>query len=245
MPGTATMTDAPRLGFLYPDSSGEDDLARFSERLTPSASAVIAHTVAEDANRVDALLETGAPHRLAAGASELATRDVRVALWACTSGSFVFGLDGARAQAARVADQLGVPASSTSLAFVDALEAVGARSVAIASVYPRELTDRFVIFLEAAGVAVAAATSGGVASGRETEVMDLEDTLALVGQLDLDGADAVLLPCTALRTADTLATLESLLPCIVLTANQVTVWEAARLAGLAGPQPALGALGRA
>ena len=46
-------------------------------------------------------------------------------VWACTSGSFVYGWDGANAQAAALGEQLGIPASSTSLAFVHAARALG------------------------------------------------------------------------------------------------------------------------
>ncbi|MGD0168069.1 MAG: maleate cis-trans isomerase [Gaiellaceae bacterium] len=238
------MSESLRLGFLYPDSSGEDDLVTFASRLCPPADAIIAHTVVpEDVNREDALIETGAQHRLAAGAAELASQRVSAVIWTCTSASFVFGLDGARHQAAALAEQLGVPASSTSLAFLNALSTINAVRVAIASIYPQPLTVIFTRFLAAAGIDVVSSVSAGVESGKKTATMDYAYADELVARLDLDDADAVLLPCTALHTADVLCALERSMPCHVLTANQVTVWEVARLAGASGVQPSLGRLG--
>jgi len=100
-----TDTAAPvRLGFLYPDFSAEDDYPRLAARLHPPVEAVVVHTsIGEDAHRVDALLDTGAAWRLAEGAERLRATGVRAAMWACTSGSFVFGLAGAQEQARGVA----------------------------------------------------------------------------------------------------------------------------------------------
>ncbi len=44
---------------------------------------------------------------------------------ACTSGSFVYGWEGARQQVEAIAQATGVPASSTPFAFVDASRALG------------------------------------------------------------------------------------------------------------------------
>jgi maleate cis-trans isomerase len=56
------------------------------------------------------------------------------------------------------------------------------------------------------------------------------------------GGGGVLLPDTALHTASHIPTLEKELGKPVLTANQVTVWEALRLADRKVNAPELGAL---
>ena len=45
-------------------------------------------------------------------------------MWACTSASFVYGHEGVRRQAEQLAAAAGVPAASTSQAFVAALAAL-------------------------------------------------------------------------------------------------------------------------
>ncbi len=124
-------------------------------------------SVGEDAHRVDALLDLGSVERLADGVVKLAEAQPEAVMWACTSGSFVFGPAGARDQAAKVAAAAGVPASSTSIAFVDALRHLGIRRVAVAASYPEDVAAHFVRFLSADGVDVVAMGSHGIVTAAE------------------------------------------------------------------------------
>src|SRR5829696_309341 len=99
-----------RLGMLYPGHAAEDDLPWLVEALFEDGSVVadVVHTsVGEDAHRVDALLDLGSAARLREGAATLRRRGADVAVWACTSGSFVFGWDGARRQVAELSADFG------------------------------------------------------------------------------------------------------------------------------------------
>jgi maleate cis-trans isomerase len=233
-----------RLGLLYPGYAAEDDLPWLVGALfgDGSVTADVVHTsVGEDAHRIDALLDLGSEERLREGAVALRERGATVAVWACTSGSFVFGWDGARAQAARLGEAFGGPASSTSLAFVAALQALGLRRVAVAATYSEPVTSSFAEFLAAAGIEVLASGSHGIVTAEEVGTVERRTVLALVEGGDHPDAEAVLVPDTALHTVRWLDALEAALGKPVLTANQVTVWEALRLA----ERPARGAgLGR-
>ena len=61
---------------------------------------------------------------------------------------------------------------------------------------------------------------------------------------DAPGADAVLLPDTALHTVDVLDALDARVGRPVLTANQVSIWQGLRLAGADVDRPGLGTLFR-
>ena len=90
-----------RLGLLYPGYAAEDDLPWLVDALFADGSVVadVVHTsVGEDAHRVDALLDLGRRERLREGAATLREHGADGRVWACTSGSFVFGWDGARRQ---------------------------------------------------------------------------------------------------------------------------------------------------
>ena len=165
-------------------------------------------------------------------------------MWACTSGSFVLGLEGARAQARAVEDFLGVPVSSTSLAFAAAALELGLRRVAVAATYPADIAAMFSRLLADSGVEVVHVGALGIITGVEVGTLDRERVLALATANDHPAAEAVLLPDTALHTVDWLDDLESAVGKPVLTANQVTVWEALRLAGQPTAQPGLGSLFR-
>jgi hypothetical protein len=93
------MTARTTLGFLYPGHAAEDDYSLMQELLGPTVALSLVHTsVGEDAHRVAALLDLGSPDRLVEGASRLRPFNVDSVVWACTSGSFVFGWEGAQQQ---------------------------------------------------------------------------------------------------------------------------------------------------
>ncbi|WP_017579345.1 maleate cis-trans isomerase family protein [Nocardiopsis valliformis] len=234
-----------RVGILYPGHSAEDDYKTFAELLGGEIELPVVHTLMrEDAHRVDALLDVGSEAVLAKGAQELAAMEVDSAVWACTSGSFVFGWEGARRQVQGVRDVTGVPSSSTSFAFVHALAQLRISRVAIAATYPDDVAQRFVEFLTEAGFTVLSLASHGIATAAEVGDLDPDDALDFVISNDHPRAEAVVVPDTALHSADLIEPMEALLGKTVLTANQVSVWEGLRLAGQCQARPGPGTLFR-
>jgi maleate isomerase len=233
------------LGFLYPGHAAEDDYPTIQTMLGGGLTLRVEHTYGEDLHAVEELLDLGNPERLAAGAAQLDAYSPAAVIWACTSGSFVYGWEGATEQAAKLAQAAGVPASSTSFAFVRAAQAIGARKVAVAASYPAEVADRFVDFLGSAGIDVVSMSSHGIRTAAEVGELPADGVLELAAGNDHPDADAVLVPDTAMRTVALVETMEERIGKPVLTANQVTVWEALRLAGEPLVHSGLGALFRA
>ncbi|MFJ1974733.1 aspartate/glutamate racemase family protein [Streptomyces sp. NPDC087903] len=231
------------LGLLYPGHSAEDDYQRIEQLLGSDVRVDVVHTdIGEDAHRVDALREMGAPGRLAAGVEQLRLSGAEAVVWACTSGSFVYGWEGAHEQVRALALSAGLPASSTSFAFSHAADELGVRRVAVGATYPDDVTALFADFLRAGGAEVVAVHSSGIITAAEVATWGEAELFALARAADHQDAEAVLLPDTALHTAAHLPALEKELGKPVLTANQVTVWEALRLADRRVNAPTLGAL---
>jgi maleate cis-trans isomerase len=223
---------ATTVGLLYPGFSAEDDFPALEARLGGAVRLPLVHTsVGEDAHRVDALLDLGSTKRLADGAAELKPFDPDAVMWACTSGSFVFGWDGARDQVRGVADVLGLPTSSTSIAFVEALAALGLERVAVAASYPHDVAVHFVEFLRRGGAEVVAFGSHDIYTAAEVGLLSKEQVVEMVRGGDSEQAQAVLVPDTAMHSLLWLDDLEEAVGKPVLTANQVTVWEGLRIAG--------------
>jgi maleate cis-trans isomerase len=218
------------VGLLYPGHAAEDDYPRIETLLTGVNVPVVHTDIGEDAHREDALREMGSAERLAAGVEELRLSGAESVVWACTSGSFVYGWEGAHEQTRALALAAGLPASSTSFAFAHAAREVGAARVAVAATYPQDVTDLFARFLQAAGLEVVAARASGIVTAAEVGTWGREQVLELLRNGDDPRADAVLLPDTALHTVAHLPELEEAAGKPVLTANQVTVWEGLRLA---------------
>ncbi|MGX1910384.1 maleate cis-trans isomerase family protein [Streptomyces phaeochromogenes] len=231
------------LGFLYPGHSAEDDYPRMEQLLGSDIRLQVVHTdIGEDAHRVDALLEMGSATRLAAGVEDLRLSGAEAVVWACTSGSFVYGWEGAHDQVRTLATTAGLPASSTSFAFAHAVRELGVKRVAIAATYPDDVAVLFGNFLTDAGLDVLGVRSSGIITAAEVGTWGEAEVLALARAGDHPEAEVVLLPDTALHTASHIPALEKELGKPVLTANQVTVWEALRLTDRRVNAPELGAL---
>ncbi|WP_155054754.1 maleate cis-trans isomerase family protein [Streptomyces blattellae] len=231
------------LGFLYPGHSAEDDYPRIEQLLGSDIRLDVIHTdIGEDAHRVDALLRMGSAERLAAGVDALRLTGAEAVVWACTSGSFVYGWEGAHDQVRTLARTAGMPASSTSFAFVHAVQELEVGHVAVGATYPEDVADLFAEFLRAGGAEVVGVRGSGIITAAEVGTWGEDEVLALAREADHPDAQAVLLPDTALHTASHLQALEKELGKPVLTANQVTVWEALRLTDRRVNAPTLGSL---
>lgn len=229
------------VGIIYPDHAAEDDYPFAAELL--GVELPVAHIYGTDLHAVPELLDLGSPAKLAAGAVRLAPAKPDALVWACTSGSFVYGPDGARTQAAQLARAAGgVPTSSTSFAFVHAVRALGLTRVAVAASYPQEVSALFVGFLAAAGIDVVSFTGAGIETAAQVGTLTPDAVLDLAAANDHPDAQALVVPDTAMHTLRFLRELEKHVGKPVLTANQVTVWEGLALAGVKVVRPELGTL---
>ncbi|WP_166253629.1 maleate cis-trans isomerase family protein [Marinobacter salicampi] len=239
---TQALTPA-RLGFLYPGFAAEDDYPRMGEMLEPPARVSLVHTeFTEDAHTVEALSEMGSIPRLSKGAEALADSQVESVLWTSTSASFVLGLDGIRGQIDALQIILGVPASTTAMAFAHGVKALGANRVAIAATYPEDVAQRFRQFLGHFGIEVVHLASRGIVTAAEVGTLGKDKVIDFATANTRADADALLIPDTALHSAAWLTELEQATRKPVLTANQVSFWEALRLCGKLTPQRGLGRL---
>ncbi|MET8948019.1 decarboxylase [Streptomyces sp. NPDC004542] len=231
------------LGILYPGHFADDDFARIEQLLGSDIRVDLVRTeAAEDHHRADAPRDTASPERLAAGVEGLRLSGAEAVVWASPGGSFDDDWEGAHEQVRDLARAAGLPASSTSFGFVHAARELGARRVAVAAPGPKEAADLFADFLRAGGVEVAGVRAAGAVTAQQIAGWGEAETLALARAADVAGAEAVVLPDTAWHTAAYVRLLEEALGKPVLTANQVTVWEALRLADRRVNAPELGAL---
>src|SRR5699024_5869996 len=129
------------IGTIYPDHAAADDYPLAEEWL--GAHLPVPHIYGTDRHAVADLLDLGSPPRPPPGAPQLATHQPEAVLWACTSGSFVYGPQGAEQQIEQLAEAAGVPASSTSRAYLNSLAQLGITRVAVAASYPDEVATLF------------------------------------------------------------------------------------------------------
>jgi maleate isomerase len=177
--------------------------------------------------------QLGDDRAITAAAASLRSVHPQVTVSLCTSSRSVDGPAGERKLRAAMRRGGARQAITTSGALVEALHAVKAGRVAVATPYDAPLTARLAGFLVEAGFVVSRSVhldlTGNVAavSGRSVA--------ALARAAAEDGADAVFLACTNLRTADLLGDIEHELGVPVLSANQVTMWAALQRIGAGRP----------
>lgn len=235
--------ESVKVGFLYPGYAAEDDYPRLGHMVQPPVGVELIHTeFIEDAHTVEALSEMGSTPRIVEGTKYLADTGIQSVLWTSTSASFVLGLEGIKKQIATLEEQLHVPASTTALAFVRAAKTIGAKRVAIAATYPEDIAILFKNFLESYNIEVLQYASKGIITAAEVGTLKKEEVIQLAVENDCADADALFIPDTALHSAAWIEDLEKAVQKPVLTANQVSFWEAVRLTGHFKPQTGLGTL---
>ena len=151
--------------------------------------------------------------------------------YACTSGSFIRGVEHDRDIGVRIRRASGAPATTTSTAMVNALRALGLRRVAVATPYPDVINQRLTAFLVTSGFSV----ENNMGLGLDDWTINFvpqSDVYHLARKVDTAGAEALFIACTNLRALDVIEPLEKDLAKPVITANQATMWEALRLAGI-------------
>jgi maleate isomerase len=133
-----------RIGLIYP-SSGKRD--QDFQQLAPDGVTVHITRVAlsdpADLEHIGRMSET---RNLVAAARLLADLRPDCISWADTSGSFMFGPNGATEQVEAIRRATGVPASTTSTAVLLALRRLRVRRVAVASPYIDEVNRKLVEF---------------------------------------------------------------------------------------------------
>jgi len=157
-------------------------------------------------------------------ASELlATLSPDVVAYACTSGSFVDGPTGTKQLVEGIASIVKCPVVATSVAMIAALQHLGVRRCALATPYPRDITEQERQFLVKNGLEVVS-TVCLEKSGAAIRQTPRDQVEALIRSADRPSAEAIFASCTDLRALEVVDRLERELGKPILTSNQVTLW---------------------
>ncbi|MDH3689539.1 MAG: maleate cis-trans isomerase [Gammaproteobacteria bacterium] len=226
---------ALRLGMIWPGGGAEHEYYQFAEALDDRIKIFLSCSrvggEGDNDHDVDALLQTARVDWLEEAARRLICLKPDVVFWACTSGSFIVGRAGAETQVSAIARTTGAPAGSTSLAFIAALETLGTSRVSVLATYPEPASRAFVKFLGEFGVEVLHMQWLDAASGWDAALLDPEIVTEKAREAAIDGAEALLVPDTAMPSLHLVERLERATERPVLTANAVTLWQAMKLAG--------------
>jgi maleate cis-trans isomerase len=218
-----------RIGLLVPSNNAviEPELAR----MAPDGVAVYGARVlcgVEPPERLDQKVGEAMTQ-----AARLADTKVDVIAYACLATSFFRPVDWSDEFRKRVEDATGIPCVTAESALVDALRALGAKRVAVATPQPSSRNAHVERLFARAGLEVAGIRSLEIAD--LTEINRPRPEVAY--QLGADArrahpeSDAVCILSTDFRTVECIETLESDFGTPVVTNNQAIFWACARRAG--------------
>ena len=168
------------------------------------------------------------------GARELASSEVDVIGFCCTSGSFIEGPGYDQRISKEIEDEVGIPATTTTTGFVEALNLLNMKSIVLVTPYVDEINQIESKYLEEIGVEVK-----GIGSLNKIDVIDYTETTA--GQLyrlakktfkEYPGAQGIFISCMSMRAMHAIQALETDLEVPVVTSDQATLWKLLRFAGV-------------
>ena len=231
------MADSPMLGWIKPDDNvrPDHDCYHLEEWLEGHGIRGVRTPVrtsrAWGIHAPKELYMAGDLAHLTPPAKELADAGCSAIVWACTSGSFIGGLDWCRAQSADLAQATGRPVTSTSLAIIAAAGRIGATTIDLLGTYPKEITAVLRKLIEDAGIRVEHCIALNALTGKDTFALDLrKEAKQLAGPSF--GRNPVVIPDTAANSLYLLEDLEDILERPVLTAVLVSLWHGLVLLGV-------------
>ena len=203
---------------------------------------VVETSAAESHHTKEHLLATGEVGRLLPPARRLVDAGCGAVAWVCTSGSFIGGAAWAKSQVQALEAETGRPATSTSLALVEAVKSLGTELVDVLSPYPEAVSAAFRTFFAECGIRVANVHSLGCPTGSDSHALDLRRQVADFGRAHPGSSHPLVIPDAAVDSLDLVTLLEEDLGRPVLTANQATLWLGLGLLDLPRRVPNAGTL---
>jgi arylmalonate decarboxylase len=216
-----------RIGLIAPSTN--TTLEPEFSRMTPDGVAVYTSRVHQAGRQGD----QSSYERMAAGietaATLLATAEVDVVAFGCTSCTYFVSPDAIRAT---MAEKTGRQAVLTADAVLDAMRAMKLKRIAVVGPRTELVTKKEVQFLTDAGFDIAASRCLGLGVSEEERRSigrvppEVVHRLAL--SVDRPDVDGIFVSCTQLPTLNMIAPLERVLGKPVITSNQATFWRCLR-----------------
>lgn len=226
-----------KLGIIVPswNTVMEYEVQRMADGAMSVHTARIPHT----ADTEEKLLWLGTQAPAAAGL--LAHAKVDVICYGCAAGGFLKGPVEDRALGAKIEKETGIPVAVSSAAVAEALRALGATRISLASPYAPWLNERLRQYLTSAGFEVMAM------QGLDTQnhsAVTTERIEALIMEVDRPQAQAIFVSCSNFPTLGIIEAMEHRLGKPIIASNQASMWKMLRLVGDQRTVPGAGRLFR-
>ena len=143
--------------------------------------------------------------------------------YGCTSGTIAAGYNSIEEKIKKAKPNTSVTTPST--AAVNALKKLDIKKIYLFTPYPKKLNDEVIEFFKKEGFEVSSNSYFDIASDIDIGKVDPDYLYEVLSKMDLNGADALFISCTALPALSIIDKLEKKLGKIVLSSNQTLIWH--------------------
>ena len=172
----------------------------------------------------------------------LPDQDIDCVVYACTSGTIAAGYENIKNKV-----KISKPTASLttpSTAAIKALKKLNVKNLAVFTPYSKKLNDEVIQYIEDEGFNVTSNSYFGIESDVDIGKVDQNYLYDVLSKIDVDGADALFISCTALPALSIIEKLEKKLNRIVLSSNQALIWDTLQEIGNKEPIEGFGKLFR-
>jgi len=153
----------------------------------------------------------------------LPDQDLDCVVYGCTSGTIAAGHDSIE-EKVKVAKPM-ADVSTPSTAAIKALKKFNIKKVSIFTPYSKKLNDDVLDYFKSEGFEVTSNSYFDIQDDYDIGKVDQDYLYEVLSKIDLNGADALFVSCTALPVLEIIDKLEKKLNTTVLSSNQALIWD--------------------
>ena len=172
----------------------------------------------------------------------LPDQDIDCIVYGCTSGTIAAGYNSIEQKVKAAKPMADVTTPST--AAIKALKKMKISKISIFTPYSKKLNDEVIEYIEGEGFNVTSNSYFGIESDADIGKVDKNYLYDVLSKVNVDGADALFVSCTALPALPIIEKLEKKLNRIVLSSNQALIWDTLQAIGNKEPIEGFGKLFR-
>ena len=159
----------------------------------------------------------------------LPNQTLDVVAYGCTSGTIAAGIDQIinKIQSAKPNCKVITPITSA----VKALKHLNLKKISVFTPYPQAINEKVINYFKKEGFAIQSFASFNLESDLEIGKIDPRYLLEILTKMYTSDAEALFISCTALPALEIIQKLENKIKKIVLSSNQVLIWDSIRSIG--------------
>ena len=153
----------------------------------------------------------------------LPDQDLDCVVYGCTSGTIAAGHTSIEKKVKEAKPMADVSTPST--AALKALKKLNIKKISIFTPYSKKLNDDVIDYFKSEGFEVTSNSYFDIQDDYDIGKVDQDYLYNVLSKIDLNGADALFVSCTALPVLEIIDKLEKKLNTVVLSSNQALIWD--------------------